>query len=1030
MIKNYYNFLRLLLLFVALSQVDTLFAQSLKVSGKILDSSSPEGVPGVLVSVKGKQQTTVSDMNGNYTITVTERNAVLEFKSVGYETKEVAVNGQATINVTLTADLKSLEEVVVMGYGTQKKVNLIGAVSTIKVDEALTTRSVSNVSSALSGLVPGLAVIQSTGMAGNNDASLVIRGVGTVNGNSGPLIVVDGMPGVDINRVNINDVETVTVLKDASSAAVYGSRASNGVILITTRSGKGSKKASIDFNGNTSVETPTSGFSFLADYPRALTVQQNNQLNGALENNLLYKNGTIDEWMAKGMIDPLRYPNTDWWDLIIRDGVISNYNVSATGGTEKSNFFASVGVKDEKGLQINNDYKQYNARFNFDYAIRKNINTGVRFNGNWSNYLRSLGEGFTGDGTAGLDMRYAIAGITPYDPATGYYGGVMAYGENLLAYNPYQEYQNKLTRSERKEALTMMYVDWAPIKGLTARAEYGLTYANQFSYRADIPNVSYNFQRGAPGTRIYVDENAPITNGTNDDFRSLFTGRLNYNTTIAKNHDISGVLVYTEEFWRSRSLTGERNDRIHPTLTEIDAALPTTQSTTGSSNTEGIRSYVARFNYSAYSKYLFEVSARYDGSSKFADGYQWGLFPAVGLGWRFTEEKFIKPFVGKFLSSGKLRANYGALGDNQGIGKYEQQTTLASQPYILGTNIVKGFINNKLVNLALSWESTIAANFGLELGFFNDKLTAELEYYDRLNSGMIRGSQLSTHLTGAYTAPRTNIGQMRNRGVEGTFTWNDKIKSVRYRISANASYNANRLEEWQDLLTPGTAINGNNSFINMPYGYLYTYEDTGIAQNWQDVYSGTPQGAQPGDVLRKDLNGDGQITGLDRKAYGNSQENRPTTYFGLNGFVSWKGVDLGILLQGSSGRKDFLINNFTGSNIPPDRAAITQSLIDRAWSVENRSGDWPRLGGNNNQTNTTFWLQDMSFLRLKNIQLGYNLPKKLLSKIGGSNLRIAASAENLLTLTSYEGLDPEKAASSSNLYPLNRSYSLALQLGF
>ncbi|HEU0226254.1 MAG TPA: carboxypeptidase-like regulatory domain-containing protein, partial [Arachidicoccus soli] len=358
MIKNYYNFLRLLLLFVALSQVDTLFAQSLKVSGKISDSSSPDGIPGVLVSVKGKQQNTVSDMNGNYALTVADANAVLQFKSVGYQTQEVAVNGQTTINVTLTADLKSLDEVVVMGYGTQKKVNLIGAVSTIKVDEALTTRSVSNVSSALSGLVPGLAVIQSSGMAGNNDASLVIRGVGTVNGNSGPLIVVDGMPGVDINRVNINDVETITVLKDASSAAVYGSRASNGVILITTKSGKGSKKASIDFNGNTSIETPTKGFSFLADYPRSLTVLQRNQLNGALEDNLLYKNGTIDEWMAKGMIDPLRYPNTDWWDIIIRDGVISNYNVSATGGTEKSNFFASVGVKDEKGLQINNDYNQ------------------------------------------------------------------------------------------------------------------------------------------------------------------------------------------------------------------------------------------------------------------------------------------------------------------------------------------------------------------------------------------------------------------------------------------------------------------------------------------------------------------------------------------------------------------------------------------------------------------------------------------------------------------------------------------------
>jgi TonB-linked SusC/RagA family outer membrane protein len=738
--------------------------------------------------------------------------------------------------------------------------------------------------------------------------------------------------------------------------------------------------------------------------------------------------------MALGMIDPLRYPNTDWWDVILRDGAYQNYNVSASGGNEQSNFFASVGMKDEQGLQINNDYKQYNARFNFDYKLRSNMNTGFKFNGNSSKFIYALEEGFTDPtptNTAGFDMQYAIAGLTPYDPKTGYFGGVMAYGEDPQAYNPYTVYQNSLTRENRQEAYTTAYFDWTPVRGLTATIDYGINYFNEFRWNANMPNQAYNFQQQAFGSRVYVGPNAGVSNATNTGYKTLLDGRLNYHTVFRNNHDISALFVYSEEFWNDRYQFSSRNDRLYPTLHEIDAALTDIQGTGGNSSTEGLQSYIGRVNYTGFNKYLFEANFRIDGSSKFLEGSQYGFFPSVALGWRFTEEGFIKPFTDRFLSNGKLRVSYGTLGNNSGVGRYEQQSTLAAFNYIIANSVQRGFVNSKLINRFLTWEETSVLNVGLELGFFNNRLTAEMDYYDRLTEGMNRPSDLSILLSGAYSpAPRTNIGNMRNRGVEGNFTWRDKIGQVTYGATLNASYNKTRLEKWNELLTRGSTTSGRNIFIDMPYNFVYAYEDMGIAQTWQDVYNATPQGAQPGDVLRKDLNGDGRIDENDRKAYTDVQRDRFSTNFALNTYAAWKGIDIAVFLQGATGRKDFWINAFNNVNFGSQRYASTWDHWNNPWTVENRGGEWPRLGGSgNNQSQTVFWLDDLSYLRVKNIQLGYSLPSSILKKAGISRFRIAGSIENLATITSYRGLDPEKSGNNNNLYPINKSYSLVIQLG-
>jgi TonB-linked SusC/RagA family outer membrane protein len=992
------------------------------VSGRVTDNSGAP-LPGVTVSVKGKTQGTVTDVNGNYTLSNVPPDAVLVFSFVGMKTQEIKVRNQAIINIVMQDELINLNEVVAIGYGTQKKANLTGSVSAIKVDDKMASRSLTNITSGIQGLLPGLAINQNTGMAGKNDVRMLIRGLGTVN-NSNPLIVVDGMPDVDINRLNMNDIESVSVLKDATSSAVYGSRAANGVILVTTKSGKGIEKPLLSFTSSLAVGVPTRSAEFMNDYPRALTIQNIATSTTTRRSDLTYKDGTIDQWLALGMIDPLKYPNTDWWDVMVRNSIIQNYNLSATGSNENSNFFISVGVMDEKGLQINNDYSLYNARFNYDYKVRKNIHAGIKFNGNWSKVTFANGEGFLGDNGFGFKFGDAVAGVLPYDPETGYFGGTMAYNEVISIYNPYSIYTNSLNYQNRQEANASTYLDWSPFKGFHARVDYALNYYNQFRYYAPIPNTLYNFQKGSFTAYSQVASNAGISNFTYSGYKTQLNGRLEYQTKLAENHSLGALVVYSEEYWYDRYQMSGRNDRIHPTLSEIDAALSDTQSTGGNSGTEGLRSYIGRLNYSAFDKYLFEASFRYDGSSKFLSGSQFGFFPSVSAGWRFTEENFLKPVTANWLSGGKIRLSYGGLGNNSGVGRYEQQETLTQRNYMINGSIAKGFVNQKMVNKDLSWESTYVFNTGLDLGFLKNRLTAEFDYYDRLTTGMNRPSDLSIHLTGAYVAPRKNIGNLRNRGIEVNFTWKEIIREFSYSLNLNAAYNATRLEKWNEYLSKG------NVFIDMPYYFVYSYEAIGIAQTWEDVYKNTPQGASPGDVLLKDLNGDGLITAEDKRAYSHLQREMPTTTFALNFNAAWKGFDVMVLLQGTAGRKDFWLTYWNATNIQAQLYPSTWQHWTNPWSWENRGGNWPRLSGSSlNQYESTFWLDDLSYVRLKNVQFGYSLPKGLLEKLRLQYVRFYLSGENLATLTKFRGVDPEKSTNDNDIYPLVKSFAFGINIG-
>lgn len=1005
-----------LLLFLA---IGTITAQNVRISGTVKDNTG-EAVIGANIKIKNGAVGTITDIDGHFNI-IAPSNATLVVSFIGYSTQEIALKGRTNVTVTLSEDTKTLDEVVVIGYGIQKKVNLTGSVAAVKVDEKISSRSITNVSSSLSGLVPGLVVSQTTGFAGGDGASLKVRGMGSIN-NSDPLVVVDGMPDVDINRININDIESISVLKDAASSAVYGSRAANGVILITTKGGSKEGKAKVSYNGSYAMSSPVEFYDYLADYSRALTMQMRSAATG--NKSTSFRQGTVEQWMAMSMVNPLLFPNTDQFDAMFRTGTIQNHTVSASGSTDKVNFYTSIGIMKQKGLQIHNDYNRYNMRLNVDYKISNNIKVGIKTDGSWSERQTPRGSGLESGG-----LKYLISGLLNQSPETGEYGGAMAYGESASAGNALAEYEAYRTNTSRKEFNGNAYLEWEPIKDLKLNVSYALRYYNQFS--KSIQNVvnQMNFQTNSVA-RTMPDTGDIITNSNLEGDKTLFQGRISYEKEIIRGHHISAMFNAAQEYWFDRSLSATRKNRLHNSLEELNAASEEVQTNNGSSESEGLRSFIGRLNYTLFDKYLFEFNFRSDGSSRFAKGHQWGFFPSAAVGWRISEESFFSPLK-KIVSNAKFRASYGTLGNNSGVGRYEQKETMETTNYIIGNNsLATGFSANKMINENLSWEKTRVVNIGMDLGFFNNRLTAELDWYDRFTTGMIRGSSISSILTG-YSAPNINVADLRNRGVEVNLNWHSKINKFDYGINVNASYNVNKLEKWGDYLSRGWVM------LNMPYHFLYIYQAyPGLVQSWNELYNAPYQGDAynaPGDIILKDLNGDGKISDLDKKAFTNKYRDTPMGQFGITLTGSYSGFDIQALFQGNYGRSDIWLDDLNTTKIPDNRYAFQQFHWSDSWSLDNRDASLPRLvngsGGNKNREESTYWSYNTNYFRLKNLQIGYSIPELYMKKIGFNRARIYLSGENLLTLTPWKGIDPEKP-NGDDLYPLVKTYSVGLNIEF
>lgn len=1000
-----------LTLLLLVSCASSLLAQT-KVTGVVRDEN---GEPLYGTSVLNKR-TGLGEVFIDKTFSIEAVDGdVLQFFFLGYLTQDLTVEDVSkTLNVTMSPEQQTLEDVVVVGYGTQKKVNLTGSVATVQFDEQLANRNMAALSSSLAGLATGLSVIQNSGMAGSEEASLMIRGIGTVN-NADPLIVVDDIPDVNINSLNPEDIESITVLKDASAAAIYGSRAANGVILITTKQGV-SARPTVRFNFSKSIDTAINPYTFLNDYARAMQLYQQRGDMSKYRDIVDFKDGTIDEWLAMEHIDATSFPSTDWWDIIMRNGSTTKVSASISGGSDKVRVYSSLSYLNKKGLQIYNDYERYNARINLTYDILPRLSFNLKADGSWGKQHYYSETGFGSE-----ILQYAIAGITPYDDETGRYGGAMAYGEDVSIINPLALYSNDISEKQSKKLNAGTSLKWQPLQGLTLQVGAGLIYANDFMKKAAQSVQAFNFQTETDIDYWYIPANEGVYNNTSETVKAQWDLRANYKNKIGK-HYIEATTLYSEEYWNKRFQNSYRRDNIHPSLSELDSTLPTYQLTSGYSTKETLRSVVTRLNYNYAGRYLAEFSFRADGSSKFAEGHRWGFFPSASLGWRFSQEPWFKKALGRVISNGKLRFSYGELGNNSGVGVYEQLLTLANMNYVVDGEVVTGFVNRKMTNKDLSWETSQVLNAGIDLGFLRNKLTVEFDFYDRLTKGMIRPSDLSYILSGALDAPRTNIGNLRNRGLEGKVIWKSGLRDFSYKITMNASYNRSRLESWNEYLSKGTR------YVGMPWGYTYGYLDSGIAQDWQTVMDATPQSAKPGDVLRIDVNGDGQIDEEDMVAYTQYTNLRPPFDYGLAADFKWKGLDVNILFSGSLGRRDYWINAYNMTAFKEGGYAVSDLQYSELWNNNNTDASMPRMGGA--RSDTEFYLDNMSFLRLKNLQVGYSFTNPKLKKAAIQMIRIYASGENLFTVTSYRGMDPERIGNKSDVYPQLRSYTFGLSLEF
>jgi TonB-linked SusC/RagA family outer membrane protein len=1008
------------------------------ITGTVSDASGVT-LPAVSVRLKGTTTGISTDINGKYRISVPDTKAVLVFSFVGYGTQEVVVGNRTEINITLSEEKNALNEVVVVGYGTQKKITLTGSVSSVNFDEKLTDRTVTNMSTALSGLIPGLAVQQSTSVAGSSGGNILIRGLTSPTSGTKPLIVVDGITDVDINRIDINDVENVSVLKDAA-AAVYGTRASTGVIIITTKSGKGLKTPKVSYTGTYAGNKPTNFYNFLTDYPMALTLEQRASRNGRTQPS--YYDGTIDEWLSQGMVDPIKFPEANQLDYLTRRGKITTNNISAAGSSEIGNYFVSIGAYDERGYVVNNDAKRYTLRSNIDYKIRKNVTVGTRLDGQWTNQTYGMQNGFLdySNGNANAPLTVAISGLLPYNPNTQQYGGAMAYGELSNADNLYAEIVGRHNLVQRQEFNGLIYGEWRPFKGFSARIDYSLRYYNQFnkSY-TDLGVDLYNFQTGGTVFNLFPATSS-LGNSSSQGYKTMSQAKLDYTTEPFKGHHLSVLALASEEYFLNRGFGVSAGGRLDQSITELgnQTLAPLNNAFSGSSNEDGLRSFVGRINYNIDEKYLFEASFRADGSARFLPGHQWGYFPGVSAGWRISEEKFFKPLI-NVVSSAKLRLSWGSLGNNQGNGLYNQLQTFTSTPYVLNGNVlVSGVSADKQVNPDYTWEKTRIANIGLDLGFVNNKLTVEIDAYDKLTTNLIRPSSLSTLLTG-YVPPSVNIGTFRNNGIEMNLSWKSNINKFNYGATFNIAYNIDRLEAWSQHL------NFSKNYLQLPWFFAYYQKSYGIAQNWQQIYDAPFQNnanIAPGDLLYKDLNGNGQVDSYDKYAVPGTNEQRPTFNYGMNLFASYKGFDMSILLQAATGRKDYFLEDITSTNIGGQRFNFQKLYLDQTWSLDTRNALYPRLeaaNAANNRVESDFWLESMDYLRFKNIQVGYTIPSKPLKKIGIDRIRIYGTAENLFTISSWRGIDPEKSTLnnsqggvnySDDPFPILKSYSFGINLSF
>lgn len=1013
----------------ATKEVTSLNQQSKKITGVVTDENG-ETVIGANVSVKGTTNGNITDLDGKFELTDVQDSQILQISYIGYVTQEIKVGNQTHLIITLKNDNQALEEVVVVGYGTQRKKELTGSVSSLKSKDIIkvATNSFTN---AIQGKIPGVQISQSSGAPGAGSA-VRIRGIGTTGGND-PLYVIDGMPigggnmsisgsGDNISGlsvVNPNDIESIEVLKDAAAAAIYGARAANGVILITTKRGS---EGLAKVNYNTYV-----GMQQLWKKPEFL-----NATEFATLANELFANSKMDPNPEFANPQSLGV-GTDWIDAVFRSAVTQSHDLSVSGGTKNTQASLSLGFMDQDGTMIETWYKRYTGRLTVDLKANDYLKFGSTLaftysqaKGQQNNELRV--------GIFNLAQQmYPHLGLDDViDGSTAYY--------TSQADNPVMRAKSIDNRMENLRLYGNSFAEVSIFKGLKFRSTIGFDASNT-------KNTSWQpkVQRGH-----YRNLQAILTDADSRGFNWLIENTLTYSEVFGE-HRVTALIGQTAQKNKADNLSSTGKDFINETIQVINGSKSSERTSAGGKSEYALASYLGRVNYSFRDRYLFSASLRRDGSSNFGPNNKWGVFPSTSIGWNISEEKFMKSL--DFIYSLKLRGSWGQLG-NDNIGSFGYFSTVrigsSTDNYIMGTgqNLFVGSSIQKPGNPDLKWEASEQLNFGLDASLFNGRVTASIDYYIKKTKDMLVALPVSFE-AGFQTAPSINGGTIENKGLEFVLGYNGAIGDFTWGVSGNLSTLSNKVTSLGvGLPIAGKTVSG---YLSLPatytevgeeIGYFKGYIVDGIYQTDSEVNTAFQANAKAGDFKFRDINKDGVLSDKDKVKIGSPW---PNFMYGANIDLQYKGIDLNIALSGVAGNEIFNANKtntypmkyFGGSGI----VNASKNILDR-WTPGSGRNEIPRLiynDANGNYSNSsTFYIEDGSFMRIRNITLGYTIPANLIQKTRViSNCRIYVSAQNLFTFTGYSGFDPEVGSTSplnagidDGVYPVPRTFLLGLNVSF
>jgi TonB-linked SusC/RagA family outer membrane protein len=993
------------LTFLGLLFITNVFAQNVTVTGVVTDAADRTAIPAVSILVKGTTTGTQTDASGRYSINAAP-NSTLVFTYIGYTTSEVAVNNRPTINIALQSAAQNLEQVVVVGYGTQRKIDVTGSVSSVKGEDISKQASVNPVG-ALQGKVAGVS-ITNNGAPGASP-QITIRGTGTIYGNTGVLYVVDGVWYDDISFLNPADIANISILKDASSQSIYGIRAANGVVLVTTVRGK-KGDATINYNGYVGIQSVTNAVEMTNATEYATAV---NELYDLIGSDPLFANTNLGE-------------GTNWRDVVLRDAMVTNHQLSVNGGSEKSTYNLSLGYLNQDGIVKNNNYKRYTARLSSDFQLLEPLKVGYNVTGTSSASKDAPGSIFRG--------LFAASPVVPVFNPDGSYGDPNTFnlgnGSNM---NPQATLDFYNQRGAKYRVTGNVFAELKFLKNFTLKTSFGGDFGQE-EVRSYTPEYFATTAQNA--TTSVLGVNRVETRNW------IIENTLSYDRKI-NDHTFTALIGQTAQRFKSYTLNATAQNV--PFNSDADLYLSLGDAASRIINDSGTlntaASYFGRLNYSFKNKYLLNASLRADGASQFFGGSDlWGYFPSIGAGWVITNEGFMDNQT--LFTNLKLRGSWGKVG-NAGV-PINPTTQLVSQgagqiAFFNGLPYTGAGITT-IVPPAIFWERSAGTDIGLEMGFLKNRLNVELDYYNRTTEQAIFDIPIFGSLGTSNSRLIGNQADFRNRGFEASATWSDKTAGdLTYSISANIGINNNKVLNVTTGSNPIYAggaglVSGalaTRTVAGSPIGEFFGYQVAGIFQTNEEATASAQAGTTAGDFRYVDQNNDGLIDGRDRIALGNPN---PKYNYGVNTNFAYKNFDLTLDIQGVAGVDIYNANlgyRFGNEN-------FTKEFFDNRWTGQGSTNTYPsaKLGGATNYLPNDFYVESGAYIRLRNIQLGYSLPTQLVSKWKMRKLRVFANAQNALNLFGYRGFSPEvggtptNAGMDVNVYPLFATYNMGVNVTF